>query len=257
MTRLFFSALTFGLLAFAGCPSAGDDDVSDDDSGDDDVGDDDAGDDDVAQDVLTVTGGESCGALASVYWMLVGESASYIVASTVDDHCTKFWSAHADYGDPVLESLWAAYDAAYAAQDGPGSCDAMVAYQQHLLPTQEAVYPPGSCTLMTVSVGLSETAPPETLYLYFGSRDWSEWLASTYGDCSQVQTWEDYLAIDAGYTSGYPTQTWILAEGEVSVQDLGENTWGAHASGLVLRQTTYGPEVTVDFDLTAPVCAEG
>ena len=53
-----------------------------------------------------------------------------------------------------------------------------------------------------------------------------------------VQTWEDYLAIDAGYTSGYPAQTWILAEGEVSLDDLGEDTWAAGANGLVFRLTT-------------------
>ena len=254
MRHLTPIGLLAGLLLAVGCPDddpgfASDDDVADDD----DAADDDSA-DDAFENTISVDGGYPCEPVVSAYYSALGETSYGLMASTVEDHCDKYRAVHGTSDDAVLAALQADYDDAFGAEDGPASCAAMTAWWEYSRPAYEALYPLGSCSLQAmVPDGMDATAPPGTAMMSYATQEWSAWLDIYLGDCSHVQTFEDWLDIEVGGSIPYPVEHWLCYGGEMTLAEFEGDRWSFAASGLVFDGPS-GSDANVDFDLRLEFC---
>jgi len=250
--------LTSILGFLSGCP--GDD--GDDDSA---IGDDD--DDDAVADAseITVTAAAECAPLQSVFWKDYDRSADYpltLVASTQSDYCT-LTRTYEEAQREASDAHSPAYIAAQLAEDGPASCQALLAYYGGFLSAMADLWPAGSCAASVTldraqpgSYGIGADVDGATLTASYSQGMDAEGILAMFDGCQSVESWEDWLALSPVVSAAlqFDGEIWSGQSGNV-VLVVGEaDVFGAEGTNLAIVENFSGEPGTLTCTLVAPPC---
>ena len=255
--RWFVTSLLAAAALLPGCPG---------EDGDDDSAT--VGDDDDAMAVesdISVTAAAPCGPLQSVFWKDYGLPADLpvtLMASTVPGSCALA-RAYEEAQRAAADANWGAYQAAQAAEDGPGTCAALLAYYDGFLADMAGLWPAGSCV---VSVTFDRADPGSFV---FGDEVDGVTLTASYSQgmdvpgilavfdgCQSVATWDDWLALNPVVSAAlqFDGEIWTGQSGTVSLTAGEDAVLAAEGLNLAIVENYSNEPGTLSCTLVAPAC---
>ncbi len=272
---LMLSVLLLALGATStGCDDTGDDDDDvaddDDDTGDDDTGDDDSAatdddDDPNGGGTLETTGADPCGPVASAWHIEHVASNTYIrgvYASTEDHTCDSYtqW-------DAATGAAWDAFDPAWIsaqdARDPTAACQAAQAYYTALQAAEDAIRPPGSCTMYLRPSQYEpgnyfpdgEADEDFNLELWYPQSSFYGAILQELGDCSGWSDWDTWAVWFGNVEqAGLATRVvWEVTEGTLTIGDDG-GVLTLRADDLTIEESDGAGTGTLSLDLRVQYC---
>lgn len=248
------------LLAASSVPGC-----SDTDGDDDSVA---AADDDDAmadESDISVTAAAPCGPLQSVFWKdrgLPSDLPVTLMASTVAGSCALARS-YEEAQRAAADLHWDAYQAAQAAEDGPGTCAALLGYYSAFLEDMAALWPAGSC-VVSVTFDRAEAGP-----YVFGDEMAGVALTASYSEgmdvpeilavfdgCQAVATWNDWLALNPIVSAAlqFDGEIWTGQSGTLILTTGEDAVLTAEGINLAIVENYSSEPGTLSCTLVAPAC---